>query len=42
MPQGRDAASLAVEVDSVTLAMMIGGVDLHTVKRRNRYQVPAA
>jgi len=26
----------------VTLAMMIGGVDLDTVKRRKRYQVPAA
>jgi transposase len=42
IPQGRDAASLAIEVDSVTLAMMIGGVDLDTVKRRKRYQVPAA
>ena len=42
VPHGRDAASLAIEVDSVTLAMMIGGVDLDTVKRRKRYQVPAA
>jgi hypothetical protein len=42
MPGGWDAASLAIEVDSVTLAMMIGGVDLNSVKRRKRYQVPAA
>jgi len=33
IPQGRDAASLAIEVDSVTLAMMIGGVDLDTVNQ---------
>jgi transposase len=41
MPQRSDAASLAVEVDSVTLAMMIGGVDLKTVKRRKRYSTTA-
>jgi transposase len=41
-PPVQDAASLAIEVDSVTLAMMIGGVDLRTVKRRKRYQTPAA
>ena len=40
-PGGRDAASLAIEVDAVTLAMMIGGVDLNTAKRRKRYQVAA-
>jgi transposase len=39
LPPGGDAASLAIEVDSVTLAMMIGGVDLGTAKRRKRYQV---
>ena len=33
--------SLAIEVDAVTLAMMIGGVDLTTAKRRKRYQVAA-
>lgn len=42
LPSGRDAASLAVEVDAVTLAMMIGGVDLDTAKRRKRYRAPAA
>ena len=36
-PCGMNAASLCVEVDSVTLAMMIGGVDLKTAKRRKRY-----
>jgi len=36
-----DAASLCVEVDSVTLAMMIGGVDLNSAKRRKRYRVAA-
>jgi transposase len=41
MPRRMDAASLAIEVDRVTLAMMIGGVDLDTVKRRKRYQVAA-
>ena len=41
MPGGGDAAALTIEVDSVTLAMMIGGVDLDTVKRRKRYQVAA-
>ena len=37
-----DAASLCVEVDSVTLAMILGGVDLKTVKRRKRYQAAVA
>ena len=41
VPPGGDAASLAIEVDSVTLAMMIGGVDLDTAKRRKRYRVAA-
>jgi hypothetical protein len=41
IPGGPDAASLAIEVDSVTLAMMIGGVDLSTAKRRKRYRVTA-
>lgn len=39
LPGRRDAASLVIEVDSVTLAMMIGGVDLDTARRRRRYQV---
>lgn len=41
LPAGRDAASLVIEVDSVTLAMMIGGVDLATAKRRKRYHAAA-
>jgi transposase len=41
VPRRVNAASLAIEVDRVTLAMMIGGVDLDTVKRRKRYQVAA-
>ena len=41
VPAGRDAASLTIEVDSVTLAMMIGGVDLDTARRRKRYCVAA-
>ena len=38
LPSSADAASLAIEVDAVTLAMMIGGVDLGTAKRRKRYR----
>ena len=41
-PRGMDAASLCVEVDAVTLAMILGGVDLKTVKRRKRYQAAVA
>ncbi len=41
LPSGHDAASLAIEVDCVTLAMMIGGIDLDSAKRRRRYQVAA-
>ena len=41
LPSRGDATSLAIEVDAVTLAMMIGGVDLDTAKRRKRYQVAA-
>ena len=39
IPYGRDAASPVIEIDSVTLAMLLGGVDLNTAKRRKRYQV---
>jgi transposase len=42
VPSGRDAASLTIEVDSVTLAMMLGGVDIETGKRRKRYLTAAA
>ena len=41
VPCGGNAVSLCVEVDSVTLAMMIGGVDLNTAKRRKRYRAVA-
>jgi transposase len=41
LPCGCDAASLAVEIDNVTLAMMLGGVDLKNVKRGKRYQALA-
>lgn len=41
LPSRRDTASLAIEVDCVTLAMMIGGIDLDSAKRRRRYQVAA-
>jgi hypothetical protein len=41
VPGRDDAASLYVEIDSVTLAMMIGGVDLNTAKRRKRYRAVA-
>lgn len=40
-PSDGDAASLVIEIDSVTLSMMIGGVDLSTAKRRKRYHVAA-
>jgi transposase len=38
VPPRDDAASLAIEVDAVTLSMMIGGIDLGTAKRRKRYR----
>lgn len=38
LPGGGDPASLAIEIDGLTLAMMLGGVDLKNVKRRRRYQ----
>jgi transposase len=41
LPGGREATSLTIEVDAVTLAMMIGGVDLDTAKRRKRYRAAA-
>lgn len=41
VPGGRDATSLTIEIDSVTLAMMLGGIDLDHVKRRKRYQAVA-
>jgi transposase len=41
LPCRTDAASLSIEIDSVTLAMMLAGVDLKTAKRRKRYQTPS-
>jgi transposase len=41
LPASRDAASLTIEVDATTLAMMIGGVDLNSARRRKRYHVAA-
>ena len=38
LPGGADPASLTIEVDSTTLAMILGGVDLRTAERRKRYQ----
>jgi transposase len=42
MPPRADVASPTIEVDSVTLAMMIGGIDLKSVKRRKRYHASVA
>ena len=41
VPNRDDAASLCVEIDPVTLAMMFGGEDLGTAKRRKRYRAAA-
>jgi hypothetical protein len=41
VPYGPDAAALAIEIDGVTLAMMLGGIDLKNVKRRKRYEAAA-
>jgi transposase len=40
-PPVGDPASLAVEIDAMTLAMMIGGIDLDSAKRRKRYRLVA-
>jgi transposase len=40
-PGGGDHPSLSIEVDSTTLAMILGGVDLNTAKRRKRYHAVA-
>jgi transposase len=37
LPGGAIDGSLTIEVDSTTLAMILGGVDLQTGKRRKRY-----
>ena len=38
LPSGMDPASLTIEVNGATLAMILGGIDLPTAKRRKRYQ----
>ena len=38
LPGVRDAAP-AVEIDGTTLAMILGGVDVRTARRRPRYEV---
>ncbi len=38
LPGGSLDSSLTIEVDATTLAMILGGVDLDTAKRRKRYQ----
>jgi hypothetical protein len=32
--------AISIEVDGTTLAMILGGVDLHTAQRRKRYEAP--
>jgi transposase len=39
LPGMRDTAP-AMEIDSTTLAMILGGVDVRTAQRRRRYQAP--
>lgn len=34
-----ESGTVVTEVDTTTLAMMLGGVDLRSIKRRKRYQV---
>ena len=40
IPPGREG-ELTVQVDGTTLVMILGGVDLKSVRRRKRYQVPS-
>jgi transposase len=35
-----DEGAVTVEIDGTTLFMILGGVDLQSVQRRKRYQVP--
>jgi transposase len=37
-----DGAATDVEIDAVTLAMILGGIDLASAKRRKRYAPPEA
>lgn len=37
-----DGESVVAEIDATTLAMILGGVDLHSAKRRKRFQVASS
>jgi len=41
IPGAQDAVT-SISVDSTTLAMILGGVDLQSVQRRKRYRVASA
>ena len=36
---GGEPGSAVTEIDATTLAMMLGGIDLHSVRRRKRYRI---
>jgi len=36
-----DDGAITVEIDGTALAMILGGVDLHTAQRRKRYTAPS-
>lgn len=38
LPRSTEQDSVVTEVDTMTLAMVLGGIDLDTAKRRKRYQ----
>ena len=40
VPSGREG-ELATQIDGTTLVMILGGVDIKSVQRRKRYQVPS-
>jgi len=37
-----EADAVVTEIDATTLAMILGGIDLQSAKRRRRYRVPPA
>jgi transposase len=37
-----ESGSVVTEIDATTLAMMLGGIDLHSAQRRKRFQVTPA
>jgi transposase len=39
IPSSQDG-TISIEVDGTTLAMILGGVDVHTAQRRKRYKAP--